>query len=98
MFVHHVYFWLKNPDNQEEYNSLKNGIESLLEIEPKVFAHVGVPAPTNRPVIDTSYHFSFLLVFDNAEDQESYQVHPLHLKFIENCSSLWSRVVVYDSI
>lgn len=98
MFVHHVYFWLNNPDNVEESNLLSNGIQSLEEIEPKTLFHLGKPATTNRGVIDTSYAFSLLLLFDNLADQEIYQQHPIHLKFIENCSSLWSKVIVYDSV
>lgn len=98
MFVHHVLFWLKSPENQEEYTKLLEGIRSLEPIEPKVLFHLGVPATTNRAVIDTTYHFSLLLTFNNLEDQDTYQVHPTHLKFIEDCASLWSRVVIYDSV
>ncbi|MEC7471585.1 MAG: Dabb family protein, partial [Pseudomonadota bacterium] len=28
----------------------------------------------------------------------AYQTHPLHVKFVEQCSHLWSKVVVYDSV
>jgi hypothetical protein len=98
MFVHHVFFWLKNPQNIQDQNDLKKGLESLLEIEPKILAHIGTPASTNRSVIDTSYQLSLLLVFNTLEEQESYQKHPVHLKFIEECSALWEKVVVYDSV
>ncbi|MCA1758894.1 MAG: Dabb family protein [Bacteroidales bacterium] len=27
-----------------------------------------------------------------------YQVHPLHVKFVEENSHLWDKVVVYDSV
>ena len=98
MFIHHVYFWLKDKDNSADYAKLLKGIRSLEEIEPKIQSHIGVPATTNRGVIDTSYTFSLLLIFSNLEDQESYQVHPIHLKFVEENSGLWSKVVVYDSV
>lgn len=98
MFVHHVFFWLKNQGNSEDYNQLKQGLETLMDIEPKTLAHIGVPASTNRPVIDTSYDFSLLLIFKDLEEQDKYQKHPIHLKFVEECSALWSKVVVYDSI
>jgi hypothetical protein len=32
------------------------------------------------------------------QDQESYQSDPIHLKFVEECASLWKKVVVYDSV
>lgn len=98
MFVHHVLFWLKNPDNQEEYTKLLEGIRSLEPIEPKILFHLGVPATTNRAVIDTTYQFSLLITFKNLEDQDKYQIDPIHLKFIDNCASLWEKVVIYDAV
>ncbi|MES2730948.1 MAG: Dabb family protein [Bacteroidota bacterium] len=98
MFVHHVYFWLKNADNTEEHARLLKGIQTLKNIEVIKTIHIGVPANTNRGVIDASYAFSQLMIFDNPQDQEVYQSHPIHLKFIEDCASLWSKVIVYDSV
>ncbi len=99
MFVHHVYFWLKNPNSKEDLAALKAGLETLKQgIEPKILAHIGVPAPTNRDVIERSYAVSWLMLFSTAEDQEVYQVDPVHKMFIEDCSHLWEKVIVYDSI
>lgn len=97
MFIHQVYFWLKNPDNTDERNRLLTGLQGLAYIEPKTLFHVGVPASTDRSVIDRSYSFSLLLTFNDLEEQEVYQKHPIHLKFVEECSSLWSKVVIYDA-
>jgi hypothetical protein len=36
--------------------------------------------------------------FDNLEEEEVYQAHPIHLKFIEDYAYLWSKVNVYDSV
>lgn len=98
MFVHHVYFWLKNEDSAEDRKKLLEGIKTLKDIDVIRTYHVGKPASTNRAVIDSSYAFSLLLIFDNLEDQEIYQVHPIHQKFVENNAHLWSKVIVYDSI
>ncbi len=38
------------------------------------------------------------MVFDDAAGQQTYQDHPLHLRFVAECGHLWQRVVVYDSI
>ncbi|WP_128548300.1 Dabb family protein [Larkinella soli] len=98
MFVHHVYFWMKNPDSKEDRARLLKGLQTLPTIEVIKTAHIGVPADTNRPVIDTTYQFSLLLVFNNRKDQDIYQTHPTHLKFVEDCSGLWTKVTVYDSV
>ena len=98
MFVHHVYFWLKNPDNKDEKTKLIEGLRKLSKVKTIKSFHIGQPAGTNRDVIERSYSLSWLLFFDNAADQDSYQTDPIHLKFVEECSSLWTKVVVYDSI
>ncbi|MCG7857092.1 Dabb family protein [Flavihumibacter sp.] len=97
-FIHHVYFWLKNPDSADDKKKLLEGLKKLSSVKTIAMSHIGVPAPTNREVIDRSYAVSWLLVFDNDEDQASYQTDPVHLKFIEDCSMLWEKVIVYDSV
>lgn len=98
LFVHHVYFWLKNPDSPGDRAKLLKGLQTISKIDVIKMAHIGVPADTNRPVIDTSYQFSLLLLFDNRQKQDAYQVHPTHLKFVEQCADLWTKVIVYDSV
>ncbi|WP_224997681.1 Dabb family protein [Cesiribacter sp. SM1] len=98
MFVHHVFFWLKNPDSSEDRNQLEEGLLELEKIDVIRTFHVGVPASTNRPVIERGYAFSLLLIFDDLEDQETYQTHPVHERFVKECSHLWAKVVVYDSV
>lgn|SRR5512138_327017 len=97
--VHHVFFWLKNPGSKEDLAKLLAGIRTLEKIESVRGLHVGVPADVEeRPVVDSSYHASELLFFDDLAGQEAYQVHPIHQKFVDECSHLWERVVVYDTI
>lgn len=97
--VHHVFFWLKSPDSKEDLARLLAGIRTLSQISTVRGFHVGVPASTEkRPVVENSYSASELLFFDSVEDQNAYQVDPLHMKFVEDCSHLWSKVVVFDSI
>ena len=98
MFIHHVFFWMKNPKSQEDKARLLKGLQSLTKIESIKMAHIGVPADTNRGVIDTSYAFSELLIFNDRAAQDVYQEHPIHKKFVEECSHLWEKVIVYDSV
>jgi len=97
--AHHVFFWLKNRDSKEDLNKLIEGLKTLEKIESVRKIHIGVPASTEkRAVVDSSYSASELLFFDDIEGQNIYQEHPIHKKFIEQCSSLWEKVVVYDSV
>lgn len=96
-FIHNVYFWLSNPDKAGEAAKLEEGIKSLSKIKIIKDFYVGKPAPTDRPVIDNTYSYHLMLTFDDLKGQEAYQTDPIHLKFVENCESLWKKVQVYDS-
>ena len=98
IFVHHVFFWLKNPASEEDRAALVDGLQKLSKMSIIRQFHIGVPAATDRGVIDNSYAVSWLLIFDNAADQDSYQTDPMHLQFVKECSLLWNKVVVYDTI
>ncbi len=54
-FVHHVYFWLKNPDRKNDKEKLIEGLKKLSGVKPIRMFHIGQPAPTNCDVIDCSY-------------------------------------------
>ena len=97
--VHHVFFWLKNPDAKEDLARLLEGLRTLAKIETVRGAHFGVPASTEkRDVVDNSFSASEILFFDDLAGQKIYQDHPIHKKFIADCSHLWERVVVYDAL
>jgi len=98
LFIHHVYFWLKKPVTGEVKAKFENALKKLVTIETIVDFHLGVPAGTSRDVIDTSYSYSLLVTFKNKADQDLYQPHPIHQKFIADCQDLWEKVVVYDSV
>ena len=97
-FIHHVYFWLNNPDSVADKSSLVEGLKNVIKVKTIKTFHIGKPAGTNRDVIDTSYAISWLLTFDTKEDEASYQTDPIHLKFVEECKHLWKKVVVYDTV
>lgn len=98
VFVHHVYFYLKNPKNAADTAKLIEGLTTLSKIKEIQFVHIGTPASTNRSVIEKGYDVSWLLFFKNLMEEEIYQTHPVHLKFIEDYSHLWEKVIVYDSV
>lgn len=95
--VHHVFFWLKNPESQENLAKLLAGLRTLGGIDTVRGIHIGVPAETEqRGVVDGSYSASELLFFDDVAGQNAYQIHPIHKQFVADCEHLWQRVVVYD--
>ena len=96
---HSVFFWLKEPDNKAHRDALITGLKTLKAIETVKGIQIGVPASTEkRDVVDNSFDVSEMLLFDDVAGQNAYQSHPIHLKFVEDCSPLWQKVVVYDSM
>lgn len=99
MLFHQVFFWLKKPGDKADRDKLIAGLKTLKAIDVIQQLHVGVPAATEkRDVVDNSYDVSELMVFKSVEDQKRYRDHPLLQKFVAECSHLWSKVVVYDSM
>jgi len=96
-FIHHVFFWLKE-NNDSNRKQLIEGLKKLASASTIKQYHIGVPANTNREVIENTYSVSWMLLFDNDEDQDSYQVDPIHLNFVKECSHLWNKVTVLDTI
>lgn len=95
--VHTVFFWLKDADDEQARAALREGLQALTKIDLIRHAWIGRPAATDRAVIDSSYDLSLTFVFANAADQDAYQVHPDHQRFVDNCKHLWRKVVVYDA-
>lgn len=98
MFVHAVYFWLREDLSPAERERFVAGLRSLRGIDGVVQGYIGVPAPTDRPVIDRSYSWSLVLVFANEANHDAYQVDPVHDKFRAECSPFWTTVRIYDSV
>jgi hypothetical protein len=97
-FIHHVYFYLNNPDSMEDRAKLVEGLNKLAQVETIQQHYIGFPASTDREVIVKDYAVSWMCFFKNIEEEEMYQVDPIHLKFIEDYGHLWSTVKVYDSV
>ena len=98
-FVHSVYFWLHNPDNESDRTEFETAIKTLLEDSKYTKTnYIGTPPKAIRDVVDDSFTYNLLVTFESAEAQENYQVEEAHLKFIEDAKHLWKKVVVYDAI
>ncbi|CAL1521022.1 Dabb family protein [Chitinophaga sp. MM2321] len=96
-FVHVVNFYLKPGLSQEDVLRFEAGVSSLHTIDEIKIFNVGKPAITDRPVIDKSYSYCLLCVFNDITAHDIYQVHPVHLHFIETCKQYWDNVVIFDS-
>ena len=97
--IHHVFFWLKNPNSEADKLKLKEGLKTLESIKEVKKLYIGEPASTlKRDVVVTDYQVTEMMFFDSTKDQDIYQVHPTHKSFVDNYSHLWEKVVVYDML
>ena len=97
-FIHMVFFWLINDTPEVKQKFMKELKQFIGQVDEIKQSHIGTPADTNRDVIDNTWSYNLVLTFDSKKEQDIYQEHQAHLKFIENASSLWEKVLVYDSI
>jgi len=98
ILTHQVYFWLKPNLSAEQIATFEKGLKSLLAVKTVKYGDVGRPADTpKRPVIDNSYSYALILMYENVAAHDAYQVDPLHEQFLKDCSQLWTNVQVYDS-
>ena len=96
-FVHCVYFWMNDGLTDEQIQSFKDGLQSLIEIESVRHGFFGTPADTDRPIIDRSYSYGLVVVFDDKAGHDAYQVDPVHDTFRES-SDLWKEVRIFDFV
>ena len=98
MLVHTVYFWLKPELTEQQRADFRRGVESLGTIACVDKVYVGTPAKTEkRPIIDDSYSVALTVLCKDLAAHDGYQADPIHLAFINQFKSFWSRVQIYDA-
>lgn len=97
-FIHTVFFWLKDDLTEDQRATFLTNLRTLQQIKTVRAFHIGPPAGTPREVVDNSYDYALIIHFDNAADQDAYQVDPVHLAFVESSQQFWTRVQVYDTL
>ena len=97
-FIHMVFFWLIDDSHETGKKFLSELKKFIYNVDVIKTRHIGTPADTDREVIDNTWSYSLVLSFESKKEHDIYQEHQLHKDFIENASSLWKKVQVYDSV
>ena len=97
MFSHVVIFWA-DPNNPNAADQLLAGAEKYLKPIPGVIQfHVGRMVSSPRPVVEQTYQVALNLIFADKKGQDDYQVHPLHVEFVQKClKPNCAKCVIYD--
>jgi len=95
---HAVFFKLKERTEENQEKLVAACHKYLDKHEGTVYFGVGVLAKDlAREVNDLDFDVSLIVVFRDKAAHDTYQDHPRHLKFIEECRDMWSGVRVFDS-
>ena len=98
LLAHNVYFSLK--DNSEAARlRLVTACKKYLAGHPGTvfFAAGELARDLDRPVNDRDFDVALHLVFESKASHDRYQNDARHLKFIEENTSNWKKVRVFDS-
>lgn len=97
MFIHTVYFWLKEGTSDAAKQQLIDDCVTYLKPIPSVKQlWAGPPAMTPREVVDNSYSVGLSVVLDDDAGHDVYQQHQLHLDFIARNKEHWKSVKIFD--
>ena len=97
MLSHVVIFWTK-PEVPHAADALIAGAEKYLRPIPLALSlHIGRMVPSHREVVEQSYQVALHLLFADKAAEEAYQVHPLHLDFVEKAFKPYcQRATIFD--
>ena len=96
MHIHNVYFWLKEGLSEADVAALEHGLDTLTHDPAAKGGYYGKPAATDRGVVDNSYHYGLVVVFDDLAAHDAYQTGDVHQAFVAAHADKWARVLVYD--
>ena len=98
IFKHTVFFWLKNPEKKADREAFEKSLKKFIDNSEFVQSkHLGIPAKTNREVVDNTYTYCLQVTFKSKKEHDKYQAEKAHKTFIEESMALWEKVIVYDS-
>lgn len=97
MFSHVVIFWTRTEVSDATEQLIAGAERYLRPIEGVLSFHVGRMSPSERSVVDQSYQVALNLIFPSKDAEKAYQIHPLHLEFVEKVfRPCCQKAVIYD--
>lgn len=97
VITHVVVFWTDKPHGENQAKLLAGARELLPQIPGVQEFRSGVPVLSARGAVDDSFAVAIAMSFADQATADSYQNHPLHVRFVEEYFKPHSRrFVVYD--
>ncbi|NKB38728.1 MAG: hypothetical protein GKR93_16465 [Gammaproteobacteria bacterium] len=96
---HVVFCWLAEDHSPADVEAVKAGFAAFSSIPQIANMVIGAPLPSERDIVDDSFHVGVVMEFNKAEDLEAFMVDETHKKITtEVLAPLCPRAVVYDII
>jgi hypothetical protein len=99
--AHTVYFWLKPDvpsDTAAEMIAFYRGEVTPLPGVVSVLVGEARRVETPRAVVDATYTLGVTTVFATAADEDVWQTHPVHERFLARFGHCFDKVQVYDTV
>ncbi len=97
-FVHAVYFYLIDDATEADKKKFEQALHELSKVKSIVEVYWGAPADTAREVVDNSYDYAWITLFEDVAGHDAYQIDPIHTKFVKEFEYLFKEVKVYDNV
>ena len=75
---------------------MSRGSNSLTKDPAAKGGHYGAPADTHRGVVERSYSYGLIVIFEDLASHDAYQAGEVHQRFLDEHRSKWTKAVVYD--
>ncbi len=94
---HVVLVWLAQPEETGHRDRIVAATRELAELPGIRGVRFGLPLPSERAVVDSSYDLAIVYTFEDADALAAYLASPQHLKATEETlRPLVERIRVYD--
>lgn len=99
-FHHTVYFWLRDDITDQQREEFFTALRDIAKSPNVQQCRVGVPAGTDRAVVDNSFDAQLSCVFVSQAAHDAYQApeDEMHTAFLEGYKHLARKVVIYDTL
>ena len=96
MHIHNVYIWLKDDVDKDTKDAFEQSLKALIDDPFVQSGYYGNPAATDRPVVEKTYAYGLVLIFEDLAAHDQYQTGEAHIQLVERHRDKWAKVVVHD--
>ena len=94
---HVVLCWMAEGHSAEDVAAVKAGFQAFSSIPQIASLVIGDALPSERAIVDDSFHVGVVMEFETADDLEAFMVDRSHKQITtEVLAPLCPRAVVYD--